>query len=150
MTTTEPKPMPPRKREQLILDLISGDRDLLTLAAEHKLKPDALAAWVHQETNRQCLSGLCLLADLQTQVLLSRYRLLAATRLIRLATGEESDEKNARDTARRACVDLLKLDLKRADAQALPPDERTDHALAAGLDWLERAVQPTQAQGRDR
>jgi len=131
-----------KQRDALLRDLISGERDLLTLAAEHDLQPDALADWVQDEGNRHCLTGLCVLADLQTQVLLSRYRLLAATRLIRLATSEEGDDKAARDTARRACVDLLKLDLKRAEHTGFPVADDAEEAdpAAAGLAWLEQAV----------
>ncbi len=101
-------------RQRLIQDIIAAQQDPVTLGEKHGLDADNLAAWVGEPKNQRLLSGLCLLADLQTQVLLSRYRLLAAGRLIRLATEDGAD--GGRDVARRACVDLLKLDLKRAEA----------------------------------
>ena len=105
-----------RKHAALIRDIFNAEHDVVALASAHELTPDDLAAWAGQATTQRCLSGLCVLADMQTQLLLSRYRLLAATRLINLATAE--GEAASDDQARRACVDLLKLDLKRADAAA--------------------------------
>ncbi len=106
-----------KRRQRLIQDLIAAQKDLVTLAQEYHLSPDDLAVWIADRDNYQALHGLCLLADLQTQILLSRYRLLAAGRLIRLATGD-GDE----DVARRACLDLLKLDLKLAASPNGDPD----------------------------
>lgn len=110
------------KRDRLIADIMSAEHDVVALARTHELTPDQLAEWAAGEDNRRCLGGLCVLADIQTQLLLSRYRLLAATRLIKLAT----DEEGSGDIARRACVDLLKLDLKRADMPAAPSDDADD------------------------
>ena len=106
-----------KRRRDLIGDIVEAKHDLVTLAVEHNLEPDDLAEWVADPINHRTLNGLCVLADMQTQVLLSRYRLLAANRLIKLATDEESGGSN--DVARRACVDLLKLDLKRADISGM-------------------------------
>jgi hypothetical protein len=103
-----------RLRERLVADILAGEHDVLALGERYKLKPDELAAWVIEPENHRVLRGLCVLADLQTQLVLSRYRRLAAGRLIRLAT-DEGDEKAA-EVSRKACVDLLRLDMKRADA----------------------------------
>ncbi len=67
---------------------------------------------------------------MQTQLLLSRYRLIAAGRLIDLATNQSDDSKTSLDNARRACVDLLKLEMKRADIDS----DFTTPALAAPSD----------------
>ena len=115
----------PTRSKRLIRDLIAAEHDLVELAQLHRLTPDDLAAWIAQPDHQNTLAGLCVLADLQTQLLLSRYRLLAAGRLIQLATGSDgtteggsgggtSGGSGGGDVARRACVDLLKMDLKRA------------------------------------
>lgn len=109
------------KRSQLIRDLITSQRDLLETAEQYRMSPDDLATWINEPENARCLHGVCLLADLQTQLMLSRYRMLAASRLIRLATEEGSG-----DVARRACVDLLRSDLKRAE----PRDSASDSAAS--------------------
>ena len=103
----------PERPRSLIEDLIAAQHDLLSLAREHGLDFQALSAWANDPANAACLRGLCLLADMQAQLLVSRYRVHAASRLIRL-TGDESPD----DLARRACVDLLKLDLKGSDASS--------------------------------
>ena len=119
-----------RKQRQLIEDVLGARHDVLELAEAHGLKPDELAAWANDTDTQRLLRGLCDLADLQTQFLLSRYRLLAASRLIRLATQEGEGE-----SARKACVDLLKADLKLPEM----PDEAEAEDLLTG-DALARLV----------
>ncbi|MFA9479650.1 hypothetical protein ACERK3_15280 [Phycisphaerales bacterium AB-hyl4] len=103
-----------KRQTALLHDIFNAEHDVVALAHKHGLKPADLAAWAGERSNQSRLAGLCALADYQTQLLLSRYRLLAANRLIRLATQE--DEGTSDDVARRACVDLLKLEMKRASA----------------------------------
>lgn len=110
-----------KRRQALVRDIFNAEHDVVALAQAHGLSPDELARWANSAENRQCLTGLCALADTQTQLLLSRYRLLAASRLIRLATQE--DASASADVARKACVDLLRLDLKRAESE---PTEASD------------------------
>lgn len=105
-------------RAALIHDLIHADFDLTELHSKYRLSPDILSQWVREEDNHLCLAGLCVLADIQTQLLLSRYRLIAAGRLIDMATHPPEDTKSGLDVSRRACVDLLKLELPRADMNA--------------------------------
>ena len=38
------------------------------------LTPKRLSAWIRENDNHQTLMGLCVIADIQTQLLLSRYR----------------------------------------------------------------------------
>lgn len=113
-----------KKRDELIADVFEARRDLSGLAEAHQLSPDALADWIAEEENQKCLAGLCLLADLQTQLMLSRYRQVAVTELIKQASsgasggasGGGNDESGISvEQSRKACVDLLKADLKRAE-----------------------------------
>ncbi|MEM9881710.1 MAG: hypothetical protein AAF800_02185 [Planctomycetota bacterium] len=104
-----------KQRAALIADVFEARRDLTGLAETHRLTPDDLAEWIGQTRNHQTLAGLCRLADLQTQLMLSRYRQVAVSELIKQASG--ADETTA-EQARKACVDLLKTDLRRADTPA--------------------------------
>lgn len=113
-----------KERRDLISDIVAALHNPIELCQSHGLSLDDLASWISDPTNRQTLGGICVLSDLQAQVLLSRYRLHAAGRLIKLATADSPDV--SRDVARRACVDLLKMDLKRADF------EKTDSSRGAG------------------
>ncbi|MEM1027286.1 MAG: hypothetical protein AAGJ38_04320 [Planctomycetota bacterium] len=117
---TERRKISKKKRDELIADVFEARRDLSGLAEVHQLTPDALADWIAEEENQRCLAGLCLLADLQTQLMLSRYRQVAVTELIKQASsgvsGGGNDEAGISvEQSRKACVDLLKADLKRAE-----------------------------------
>lgn len=126
----------PEKRSALIHDLIHADFDLTAIQSHYGLTPDGLSQWVKEEANYRCLAGLCTLADIQTQILLSRYRLVAAGKLYELATREHDDSKSAQDIARRACVDLLKLELRRADIDRNHTDPGRDQPARDGLQTL--------------
>ena len=146
-----PHPIGSTRRRKLLRDLMLAQHDLGELADRHRLKPEELARWIDEPINRRCLSSLCLLADLQTQLLLSRYRLLAASRLIRLATDEETEKP---DVARRACFDLLRLDLRPrgADLYAVPnpEDESDDEDGEARPFTLREALYGAASAGADR
>lgn len=111
----------PTRYQKMLDDILQARHDLQGLAQAHGLSAAQLARWIDKPANQKTLAGLCLLADYQTQLLLSRYRSLAATRLIKLA-GDEND--GSAETARKACGDLLRLDLKRTESIAEnPPDD---------------------------
>lgn len=103
-----------RKAGQMLQDIFEAKHDLAGLAEVYGLKPTQLASWANDSANREVLGGLCVLADLQTQLMLSRYRQLAVTELIRQATGLTSGDGEgvSAEQARKACVDLLRADLK--------------------------------------
>src|SRR5688572_12803634 len=104
----------------LLEAILAARHDLLALAEEQRLTLDELAAWIATPDHQRLLRDLCLLADLQTQLLISRYRLIAASRLIALISPDAEDASDkAKDIARHACVDLLKLELKRAEVEPL-------------------------------
>jgi len=115
---------------RLITDILEAQQDPVSLAEDHGMRPDELAQWINEPTVLRCLKGLCLLADLQTQWMLSRYRVHAASRLIALATQEEKA-----DVARRACVDLLKMELKRTEREGMD-DDPADVAFESQLQAL--------------
>jgi len=94
---------------QLIEDIIHARHDPIDLAQSHGMTPQKLAVWIDEADNQRCLTHICMLADMQTPLLLSRYRSVTASRLIKLAT-----EDGKGDVARRACMDVLHADLKRA------------------------------------
>ncbi|MEM1354450.1 MAG: hypothetical protein AAGC44_01990 [Planctomycetota bacterium] len=138
---TEEKTPPPASAEDeaLLRDLVLADRDLLALAADHGLSLAELAEWSDRPGRSEAIVRLCRLADLQCQALLSRYRLIAASRLIAQAGNE--DGTLSAEQVRKACVDLLKTnpaDLKPDPATEI--DEETDPALAL----LQQAIAQTE------
>jgi len=134
---------PLRTEDRLILDLARAEHDILSFATAHGLSLDKLVDWAAEPKTRRLLSGLCVLADAQTQLLLSRYRLVAATRLIGQATAE--DENLSAEQVRKACVDLLKTELTRASSLStsdLPENDAAFEALARAMS----VPQPDQEQ----
>jgi len=109
-----------QKRKALIRDIFNATHDVVALAEAHGLTPARLAEWISDPENQRCLSGLCVLADMQTQLMLSRYRLVAVTKLIQQATQQEDVSA---EQARKACADLLKLELTRVGPSDLTSDE---------------------------
>ncbi|MFN3166029.1 MAG: hypothetical protein ACE37H_03080 [Phycisphaeraceae bacterium] len=126
----------PAQTRALLDDLASAEYDVLSLARRHGLSLDALIAWADRPETRRALSGLCVLADAQAQLLLSRYRLAAATRLIAQVTAE-ADALPA-EQVRKACVDLLKIELSRATDLSLAGEADED----AEFEALRAAMSP--------
>ena len=90
----------------LLLRVYEAKEDPRGVAEGFGMTLEELALWAGRERTMRALRGLRLVADMQTQLILSRYRLTAAAKLVQLAGQDESAE-----TARRACVDLLKAEL---------------------------------------
>lgn len=122
---TEPTDTP----DKLILDLAGAEHDILSFAQAHGLTLENLVEWAEKPETRRTLSGLCVLADAQTQLLLSRYRLIAATRLIGQATAE--DETLSAEQVRKACMDLLKTELSGATSLRTQEHFEQDEAFDA-------------------
>ncbi len=92
------------RSERLMQALYEAQQDLDQLARQEKLTLTRLAGWANQPDTMAALDGLCRLNDVRAQLLVSRYRTLAAARLFELAKDEGAGE-----LARKACVDLLKV-----------------------------------------
>lgn len=127
MTEHTDDPTPPTR--ELLDDLASAEHDILSLAERHGLSLDGLVDWAFEPQTRRTVAGLCVLADAQTQLLLSRYRLVAATRLIGQATADP--DTLSPEQVRKACVDLLKTELSRAAGLDHADDSADDAELEA-------------------
>jgi hypothetical protein len=125
-----PQPIGKQRNKAIFADIFEAELDLTGLITKHKLTPQMLADWIGKEPHQRCLAELCVLADLQTQLMLSRYRQLAVSELIKQATGGGEGGSVSSEQARKACVDLLKADLKRVPLihpSSLPqPDDGED------------------------
>jgi hypothetical protein len=101
------------RRERLYQALYDSQRDLGEVAKGEHMSLSHLADWANESDTIGALEGLCRLNDARAQMLVSRYRTLAAARLFELAKSDEGGE-----LARRACVDLLKVSLEMGQADA--------------------------------
>lgn len=129
-----PQALPEATTRALLDDLASAEHDILSLAERHSLSLPALVDWACQAQTRRTVAGLCVLADAQTQLLLSRYRLVAATRLIGQATADA--ESLAPEQVRKACVDLLRTELTRAADLDTAQDAADDAAFEQLIDAM--------------
>lgn len=100
------RPVTKQKSERLVRLLCEAQTDVLELAEMEGLSFNRIAEWSNQQLTQATLLGMCRLNDVRAQLLVSRYRTLAAARLFEL-----SKEESGGETARKACVDLLKLTL---------------------------------------
>src|SRR5690606_8465055 len=101
---------------KLIADLIAGKWGLEELAERHDITLEELARFVASGMTLRRLAALRQLADAQTQLMLSKHRQFAVAKLYELAQGDG-------ETARKACVDLMKLDVKNAPTATVRPPE---------------------------
>jgi hypothetical protein len=109
--------MTPQALESLIALIFDAQHPSPELAARANLSLSELSRWAAEPSNARLLEGLVRLEDVRAQIVLSRYRAGAAVRLIEIGTQGQPSE-----LARKACVDLLKLNMPEAFARARDPD----------------------------
>ena len=93
------------RRTTLLNQLFNGNCDLQRWAHEHQMTLEQLAAWGGDESLLESVQKLRRLADAQARLLISRCRLSAVGKLLKIVESAEGE------TARRACVDLLRLEM---------------------------------------
>lgn len=119
--------------------LLNSQTDFINLGEATGMSLRDLAKWSTQEDNLHVLRGLVRLADLRTQLLISRFRAAAAYRLLAFASSDKATE-----TARKACHDLLTTNMQEAmteavaEARPLPPVEISEDAVRLALEELEK------------
>jgi len=123
---------------ELLLASLQAGRDLAPAARACGVSLSQAAAWSASPAGQNAISSLRQLARARSSLVLLKARADAARALVKLAR-----DQNAKETARKACVDLLRLDdsvspSPPADAPA-PIDDADQRAW---LDALERLGQP--------
>ena len=114
----------------LIERLVRADLTVTELAQEHGLSLEELAAWISSPVTTEVIQGLIRLSNLRTQMLLSQFRAQAAIQLMGIASAESET-----DITRKACVDLIKADVKvfemKETGKASPPAPSEEAILKA-------------------
>lgn len=100
-----------QRDENLLADLIAGGMNLRELAQKHGMTLGELGSWMMSDQVYAWLKALCVLADFQTQLILSQHRVAAAATLINIA----GSEVEGTEVKRKACVDALRLNMPRID-----------------------------------
>jgi len=100
------KAMGKNKKKQTLRQLLVPDVDVAELEDTLGLKLEQVSLWALDEQTQNEVEGLMRWLDMQTQIMIARYRLAAVARLYDLVNTAKNEE-----TARRACLDLLKTNL---------------------------------------
>lgn len=107
------KKQPKKRRDSRSLDrelvnsLATSTLDPAELAQQFGMSLQDLAAWSSRPESMRALGNLIHLTDVRARILLSQHRTQAMLRLMEIATASEPS-----DLSRKACVDLLKAELK--------------------------------------
>jgi hypothetical protein len=131
--------LPPERLSQLLSELADGDRTPADLASRFGISEEALFEHALSDSVRRHLASRAQLRELRAQMLLSRFRANVVLQLVTIATAETPTE-----LARRACVDLLTLQLgsherrgaSREDAADAPLPAPTEEAILKALEAL--------------
>ena len=107
------------RRPSLLRDLTDGVLDLHDLARRDQIPRLKLARWANKPRHAAALDELARLAEKRTALLLATGRSEAALMLVNIARGQAGE---AKETSRKACLDLLKIESHAAASSAVPPD----------------------------
>lgn len=106
------------ERPHRVIELMMDGRlDPVEMAGELGMSLEEMAEAGTDSRSVRVLLKLAGLADLRALIVVSRFRMEAAARLVQMAT-----EGDATELARKACVDLLRLDLDARDAREADGD----------------------------
>ncbi len=117
--------------ERLLEGLCAGDLDLRGLSAALAVPLVDLARWVTAASNAALLEGLLRLADARAAMAVCRYRTAAAAVLINIAAQKDDDDRHG-DLSRKACVDLLSLELPGGTRDRLAAADNSRAATSSG------------------
>lgn len=117
-----PNASPPRNRPTkralaIVEDLSVGEHGLAEIAARHSMNVASLARWAARPRNVLLLEQARDLSVLRATLVAARARTDAALSLRRVALDRDNPE-----TARKACVDLLRLCAQPDEIRAPNPD----------------------------
>ncbi len=111
-----------KKRQLAVInDMFSGELDEKGVLSKYKLSKNVYNKWLADEQFVAEVARRAANARLQSEVLIARYSLLAAAKLVQLT------ESTKEETARKACLDIISLP-KIGAQQTEPPDKATKNS----------------------
>lgn len=127
----------------IIEDMARGDQSPLQIAQRHGITLAQLTSWASRQTTAKQLGQVRRLADERAALVVSSARVAAAHALRGLALDAEHPE-----TARRACIDLLKLDSRPVEHEAKAPEPRAD-ITAESRDAIRALLEHMESRAED-
>lgn len=125
-----------RPKRLLMRSLAAGESDLYQIAAAHKMSLLEMAKWARRPRVMDVLAMLQRFSEQRASLMLADARAQAVESLRRMATADAPKE-----TARRACIDLLKLQLVRGAVVGQERSEAESGADEAAVAELNRAME---------
>lgn len=90
-----------KRQLAVIEDMFAGDADEQAVLDKHKVSRNLLSRWLAEDILAEELDRRLQWLNLQSELIIARYKSLAAARLVRLTESEKEE------TARRACLDII-------------------------------------------
>jgi hypothetical protein len=111
--------------------MFAGDADEQAVLDKHKVSRNLLSRWLAEDILAEELDRRLQWLNLQSELIIARYKSLAAARLVRLTESEKEE------TARRACLDIICLP-KLADRRSV----QTNDTPQTGSQQREQILSP--------
>ena len=116
------------KQLAVIDDLFAGELDEQMVLAKHKIKRSTYSQWLADENFEAQLNRRIRTARLLSEVLMAKYSLVAAAKLVQLT---ESDKE---ETARKACLDIISrpqtVEQKQQEDNERPSEQLSDETAS--------------------
>ncbi|MHC4483077.1 MAG: hypothetical protein ACYSW4_05975 [Planctomycetota bacterium] len=109
-----------RKQLAVIDDLFAGELDEQAVLEKHKVKRHVLNRWLVKDAFAGEIERRLEWLDLQSELIIARYKSLAAAKLVQLTESEKEE------TARKACLDIISLPKLTAKSSQQSTDEAQD------------------------
>ncbi|MHC4499103.1 MAG: hypothetical protein ACYS21_08350 [Planctomycetota bacterium] len=120
-----------KRQLAVIEDMFAGDADEQAVLDKHKVSRNLLSRWLAEDILAEELDRRLQWLNLQSELIIARYKSLAAARLVRLTESEKEE------TARRACLDIICLP-KLADRRSV----QTNDTPQTGSQQREQILSP--------
>ena len=106
------------KRQSAVLDdMLVGELDEQAILQRHNVRQKAFNRWLGQDAFMAELNRRLQWLNLQSELIITRYKTLAAAKLVQLTDSENQE------TARKACLDIINLPNRPDNPPKQPSDE---------------------------
>jgi len=106
-----------RRQLAVIEDMFAGELDEPAILEKHRVSQKAFSRWQGEELFRAELGRRLAWLNFQSELIIARYKSLAAAKLVQLTESEKEE------TARKACLDIISVPKSSAQRASQSLDE---------------------------
>jgi hypothetical protein len=107
-----------RKQSAVLDDMLAGELDEQDILQKHNVRQKAFNRWLGGDAFMAELNRRLQWLNLQSELVITRYKTLAAARLVHLTESENQE------TARKACLDIINLPNRSDNPLKQPSNEQ--------------------------